>query len=200
MIIVGLTGGIASGKSYVVSHLINIKIATHASDMEVRALYKEPSKVFLSFLNKEGFKEAVIKKNINKTAIRDKIFYNKQLKNKLEKFIHNEVSKKRIIFLKKHKRDKIVFLDIPLLFENKLEKICDYVCSTIAPIKMRVSRAMNRKGMNKKILNQIIKNQIEDKERKKKSNYLIDTSKTRTKTCLQVDKMIYDILKEKKHK
>lgn len=197
MIIVGLTGGIASGKSYVISYLKKIKICTHESDKIVGNLYKKPTKEFLNYLIKHGFKDAVMKKNINKKIIRNKIFENNKLKNKLEIFIHKEVKKEREIFLKKNKKEKIIFLDIPLLFENNLEILCDYVCSTISPIKIRRSRALKRKGMNKKIFEQILKNQIKDKERKLKSNFIINTSQTKAKTCLQINNIIYAILEER---
>ena len=62
---------------------------------------------------------------------------------------------------------------------------------------MREKRALQRKGMRKTIFQKIVKNQIKDKERIKKSNYLINTSKTKTNTCLQVDNIIYDIINKK---
>ena len=84
----------------------------------------------------------------------------------LEGYLHKEVKKARNIFLKKNKekKTKIVFLDIPLLFENKLEKICDYSILLYAPLRIRKQRAIKRKGMNKTILEKIIKNQLNDKK------------------------------------
>ena len=108
------------------------------------------------------------------------------------------VKKERSNFIKKNKKKKIVFLDIPLLFEKKLSSVCNYTCSTIAPIKKREFRALQRRGMTKKIFKLIIKNQSTDKERKLKSDYIINTDLTKSKTCLQVDNIIYDILKKNK--
>lgn len=194
MIVVGLTGGIASGKSFVISYLKEIRIPTHESDLVVKALYKKPTNSFINYLKKEGFEKAFLKKKINKNTIREEIFKKKEKRKKLEKYLHNEVRKNREEFIKKNKKKKIIFLDIPLLFENKLEKICDYICSTIAPLKTRRGRALKRPGMKKKIFDQIVKTQETDNSRKKKSHYLINTSKTKKKTCLQVDYVIYDIL------
>ena len=194
MIIVGLTGGIASGKSFVVSYLKKIKIPTHESDKVVGDLYKKPTNNFINFLKKEGFYQAVLKKKIKKNIIKDVVFNNIRKRKKLEKYLHEEVKKNRKVFLNKNKNKKIIFLDIPLLFENKLESICDYTCSAITPLKKRRNRALQRPGMSKKIFDKIVKIQIKDRYRKKKSDYLIDTSKTKTKTCLQVDNIIYGIL------
>ena len=192
--IVGLTGGIASGKSFVVGYLKKIKIPVHDSDDIIRLIYKKPTTIFINYLKKEGFRKAILKKTINKNIIRNDIFNHKDKRKKLEKFLHNEVKKSREIFIKKNKKQKIIFLDIPLLFEKKLEKTCDVICSTIAPLKIRKLRAINRLGMTKVVLDKIIKTQIKDNIRRKKSHYLIKTSGTKRKTCLQVDKIIYDVL------
>lgn len=196
MIIVGLTGGIASGKSFVVSYLKRLGYSTHESDKVVLELYESRDKNLVTFLTKNGFKESVLKKKINKKCIREIIFSNNKKKKILENYLHKLVRKSRNLFLRYNRKnkEKIVFLDIPLLFENDLEFLCDIICSTIAPIRLRENRALQRLGMNKGILKKIIKYQVNDKCRKKKSNYLIDTSKTKRKTYLQVESIIYDVL------
>ena len=198
MIVVGLTGGIASGKSFVTKYLHILKFPVHESDNVITNLYNSYDKNFVNFLFKNGFKNSLLKKKINKETIREEIFNKKEKKITLEKYLHNEVRKKRNIFLKNNKKKEIVFLDIPLLFENKLEAKCDIICSTIAPLHIREKRALQRAGMKKKIFKQIIKNQTKDKERKEKSDYLINTTLTRTKTCSQVDNIIYNLLNKKK--
>ena len=198
MIVVGLTGGIASGKTFVTKYLHTLKFPVHESDRVVANLYNSYDKNFVNFLFKNGFKNSLLKRKINKETIREEIFNKKEKKTILEKYLHNEVRKKRNIFLKNNKKKEIVFLDIPLLFENKLETKCDIVCSTIAPLHIREKRALQRAGMKKKIFKQIVKNQAKDKERKEKSDYLINTTLTQTKTCLQVDNIIYDLLNKKK--
>ena len=65
-------------------------------------------------------------------------------------------------------------------------------------MKIREIRALKRKGMGKKIFNKIIKIQTKDAIRRKKSDYLINTNKAKKETCLQVDNIIYDILKNNK--
>ena len=115
---------------------------------------------------------------IDKKTIREEIFTNTEKKKLLEKYLHSKVKKSRDIFLKKNRQKKtqIVFLDIPLLFENKLEKICNYTILFYAPLKIRKQRATRRKGMQKKILVKIIKSQLSDKIKKKKADFIINTS------------------------
>ena len=196
MIVVGLTGGIASGKSFVTKHLRTLKFPVHESDSVITNLYNSYDKNFVNFLFKNGFKNSLLKRKINKETIREEIFNKKEKKRILEKYLHNEVRKKRNIFLKNNKKKEIVFLDIPLLFENKLDKDCDYVCSVMAPKEIRKRRALNRKNMTKEVFAKIIKIKTKDKVRIKKSDYLIDTTKSKSKTYLQVNNMIYDILRK----
>lgn len=197
MIVVGLTGGIASGKSFVVQYLNKIKIPTHESDKIIKSFYMKPSKKFINFLIKIKLHEGINNKKIDKKFIRNEIFNDDKKRTKLEKYLHREVKINRKKFIKKNKNKKIIFLDIPLLFEKKLYSECDYVCSTIAPLKIRLNRALNRRGMTKKMFNLIVKKQISDKTRREKSNYIINTSKTRADTCVQVYNIIYDIKKIK---
>ncbi len=194
MISVGLTGGIASGKSFVIKYLKRKKIPTHESDLVVNKMYKKPSKVFLSYLKKNGFSDSIVNNKINKKMVRDIIFKNKNKKTILEKFIHKKTKHERKIFINKNKLKKIVFLDVPLLFEKKLDKEFDFICSTIAPTEKREKRALARSDIDKKTIRLIIKSQTNDKIRKSRSDYTIDTSGSKNKTYLQIDNIIYDIL------
>ena len=194
MRIVGLTGGVASGKSFVLSYVKNLNIPVHDSDAVVKELYIKPNKSFLTYLQKNGFKNAIKEKKIIKKIIKEEFFFNKFKKKKLEQFLHKEVGLKRKKFLKTNKKKQVVFLDIPLLFEKKLESECDFICSTIAPIKIREKRALKRMGMTKVYFELVLKNQVRDAYRRKNSHYLIKTNQKKSQTCIDVDKIIKDII------
>ena len=178
MIVIGLTGGIASGKTTITNFLKNKKFAVHDSDSVVKKIYSKPEPKFLSYLKKTNLKNSIKGNKIDKKTIREEIFKNTEKKKLLEKYLHARVKKSRDIFLKKNRQKKtqIVFLDIPLLFENKLEKICNYTILFYAPLKIRKQRAIRRKGMQKRILVKIIKSQLSDKIKKKKADFIINTS------------------------
>ena len=192
MIIVGLTGGIASGKTTIVNFLKKKRYAIHDSDAIVKKIYSKPSLSFVRYLKSINLQNTAKIKKINKNLIREEIFNNKTKKRKLEKFIHKKVKKSREQFLKNHrkKKTKIVFLDIPLLFEVKLIHICDYVVLLYLPRKLKIKRALRRKGMKKNILLKILKNQLSDRHKKKKADFIINTSKTKNHSF----KMILDII------
>ena len=197
MFVVGLTGGIASGKSFIVKYLNKINIPSHDSDRSISLLYKKPSKIFLKYLEKNNFGETIKNGEINKSAIKESIFRSLNKRIKIEFFLHKYVGEERKKFLRQHTNKKIIFLDIPLLFEKKLQKECDFVCSVIAPLKTRERRALQRKGMSKELFSLIVKTQTKDVERRLRSDFIIRTEGTRAKTYLQVDNMIYCILNKK---
>jgi dephospho-CoA kinase len=69
MLIVGLSGGIASGKSFVVKYLEKLKIPAHDSDKAINLLYEKPSNVFLKYLKKNNFGRAISAGKIVKSII-----------------------------------------------------------------------------------------------------------------------------------
>ena len=178
MIVIGLTGGIASGKTTIMNFLKKKKFALHDSDDVVKKIYSKPEPKFLSYLKKTNLTNSIKGNKIDKKTIREEIFTNTEKRKLLEKYLHAKVKKSRDIFLKKNRQKKtqIVFLDIPLLFENKLEKICNYTILFYASLKIRKQRAIRRRGMQKRILVKIIKSQLSDKIKKKKADYIINTS------------------------
>jgi len=198
MIILGLTGGIASGKTTVSNYLKKKRFAVHDSDFIVKKVYAKPTADFLKYLRKISLSNSIKNKKINKKTIRDEIFNNQSKKKKLEKFIHNEVKKSRNQFLNKHKKKKtkIVILDIPLLFEAKLTGICDYVMLLCLPKKLKTKRALARKGMTKDILLKIMKNQLNDNYKKKKADFIINTSKTKKHSFKMILEIISNIMSQ----
>ena len=198
--IVGITGGIASGKSTIVNFLRKNKKPIHDSDQVVKACYLKPSKEFINYLKKIKLGSAVKNKKIITKIIRDEIFNNKKKKKLLEEYLHNKVRISRNKFIKKHRKikTKIIFLDIPLLFEKKLKKICDYTVFLYTPEKIRKKRALRRKGMTKSILEKILKSQLNDREKIKKSDFVIKTFISKNKSFTNLKKIIEKIKAEEK--
>lgn len=194
-IIIGLTGSIASGKTTIAKLLKKKKFAIHDSDKVVNSIYSKPTTRFKNYLKKIKLGNSVKGKKINKLIIREEIFNKAKQKKLLEKYIHNEVKKSRDRFLKKNKKLKIILLDIPLLFEKRLEKICNYTILVYAPLKLRRRRAMKRKGMNKKILEKIINNQLTDKAKKTKSDFVVNTSNNINRSFNKILNIINSIKK-----
>ena len=195
--IVAITGGIGSGKTTISKYLKKNNFAVHESDSAVSQIYIKPNKLFLSFLKKNVSKEVVTRNKIDKQKIAEIIFNDKKIKQKLENYIHKEVKKSRDSFVKKNIKNKknLIFVDIPLLFENKLEKNFDKVLCVIAKKKIRRERVLRNKKFTKKTLKKIFKFQVSDKERKARSNIIIYNNDTKKDFIFSLEKALIKLLK-----
>ena len=102
MVIIGLTGGIASGKSTILSFLKNKRIPVHDSDLVVQNLYKNSSKELINYLKTIGLNGAIKQNKINKKTVRKEALNNKVVLKKIEKFVHNKVKISREKFSQKN--------------------------------------------------------------------------------------------------
>ena len=195
--LVGITGGIGSGKTTFSNHLKKLGFVVHESDTVVSEIYNNPKKQFLSFIKEKISQDATNHNKINKAEIANVIFSNNKIKKLLERRIHKEVQISREAFIKKYtkKKKKIIFADIPLLFENKLENSFDSVICIISSKKNRTKRVLKNKKFTIENLNKIFKAQITDKERKKRSQIIINNNKTKKDFIFSVEKVLTGLIK-----
>ena len=189
---IAITGGIGSGKSTFCSKLKEKGFKIHSSDEQVAKIYKNPEKKFVTYLRTIGLSKSISKKNIDKKIISKIIFENKQIRKKLELYIFKIVRKKRSDFIKqeKQKKTKLIFIDIPLLFENNLEKQFNKVISIIASKRVRLKRLKKTRKMTENQFKNIIRSQTSDVIRKKKSDYVVYNNSTLKDYKIKINKLI----------
>ena len=189
---IAITGGIGSGKSTFCSKLKEKGFKIHSSDEQVAKIYKNPEKKFVTYLRTIGLSKSISKKNIDKKIISKIIFENKQIRKKLELYIFKIVRKKRSDFIKqeKEKKTRLIFIDIPLLFENNLEKQFHKVISIIASKQVRLKRLKKTRKMTETQFKNIIKSQTSDVIRKNKSDYVIYNNSTLKDYKTKINKLI----------
>ena len=189
---IAITGGIGSGKSTLCSKLKEKGFKIHSSDEQVAKIYKNPEKKFVTYLRTIGLSKSISKKNIDKKIISKIIFENKQIRKKLELYIFKIVRKKRSDFIKKEKqkKTKLIFIDIPLLFENNLEKQFNKVISIIASKRVRLKRLKKTRKMTENQFKNIVRSQTSDVIRKKKSDYVIYNNSTLKDYKIKINKLI----------
>ena len=189
---IAITGGIGSGKSTFCSKLKEKGFKIHSSDEQVAKIYKNPEKKFVTYLRTIGLSKSISKKNIDKKIISKIIFENKQIRKKLELYIFKIVRKKRSDFIKqeKQKKTKLIFIVIPLLFENNLEKQFNKVISIIASKRVRLKRLKKTRKMTENQFKNITRSQTSDVIRKKKSDYVIYNNSTLKDYKIKINKLI----------
>ncbi len=194
--IIGITGGIGSGKTTLCQHLKKIGFLVHESDKFVADIYKNPKKPFLSFLKKNVSKEVVQNYKVNKQKVADIIFSNDEVRKKLEKYIHKEVKISRENFIKKNHKNKkgVIFADIPLLFEKNLDKNFKTVVCIISKKTIRTKRVLKTKKFTKKTLSKIFKSQTSDKVRKSRSQIIIKNNKTKKDFISSSEKALIEFI------
>ena len=168
MSIIGITGSIASGKSTVAHLMSDQKYPLFSADKIVSNLYK--NKHFIKILVKK------FRLNTNKKIKEQiKLVLKKNKKNiyKLESIIHPLVKKRMMIFLKK--KNKLLFLEIPLLIESKLGKYFDKVIFVDAKKQIRSKRYLKRNG-NKNTFDLLNSRQLSPFLKKKLCDYTINNN------------------------
>ena len=169
--IVGLTGGIGSGKSMVAKLFESLGCAAFNSDEAAKNVYYNPliKKQVIDLLGAESYKSDT---EINKSYISSKIFSDTTLLHRLNEIIHPAVKKMFEEFVKNNS-DKIIIKETALLFEVKIEKEVDKIILVTSPDKLRIERVMKRDGLSEQEVINKIKSQLPQEDKIKLADFVI---------------------------
>jgi len=192
MKIVGLTGGIGSGKTTVAKQFMALGIPVYIADEEAKKLMVT-SKIMQRKLIQLFGNEAYVDNKLNKPFIATIIFNDKTFLQKMNAIVHPRVANHFKKWVLKQKAPYVI-KEVAILFENNGYKQCDYVITVTAPLEVRIERVLKRDNTTKEKVKAIIKNQWTDDEKVKRSHFVIsNTDLESTKT--QVTKIHSQILK-----
>ena len=186
MIIIGITGSIGMGKTTVSNMLRILKIPVFDSDKEVKEILEKNRHVIekISKIWPDTVSSHQMQKKIDKASLSSKIFISKDERKKLEKIIHPLVKKKRNLFLKNYAKFSIVGLDVPLLYETQMDKICDYVFLVNTTKRIQKKRVLLRPNMNEKKFELINNTQWSYEKKAKGRPFIVNTSFGKTITFI----------------
>ena len=176
--IIGITGSIGMGKSTISYMLAKLGIPVFDSDKQVSKVLESNRKI----ITKIGLKwpHAVIindrEISVNRKVLGDIIFSSLSDKIFLERLIHPIINQERDLFIQQNINHSLIALDVPLLFETKLHKICDFIFLANAKSDIQMSRVLKRKNMTHEKFDLIKKNQLSNEERKKLSSNIFVVS------------------------
>lgn len=170
--IIGLTGGIGSGKSTVAAFIENKGYPIYYSDLRAKEIVNEnlelKSKI-IKILGENAYDENGL---YNRKYVSEKVFNNEELLHQLNTTIHPEVRKDFEHWIQQQKTT-FIFKETALLFELKLNLECDKSLLVTADDHLRMKRVMDRDGKTYRQVEAIMKNQMPEKDKCKIADYVI---------------------------
>lgn len=191
---VGLTGGIASGKSTVSSLLIKKGYTVIDADIEARLAVEKGEEAYQEILRHFGERVLLKDGSIDRAELGSIIFHNETERKALNSIVHPAV-RKRMTALKERaisRKEQLIILDIPLLFESKLQYMCDKTILVYADEDIQLQRLMQRNQLSEKEAMARIQSQMPLKDKKALADAVIDNNGTIEET----EKQLWGILKK----
>ncbi len=171
MKIIGITGGIGSGKTTITKYIESLGYPIYIADDEAKKLL-DLEEVINEI--RKTFGEEVIENNlVDKKKLATFVFGNKDKLKQLNEIIHPKVRQHFINWVKQI-NSEIVFKEAAILFESGAYKDCDYTILVTAPEDVRVERVIKRDNTTKEDIIKRIRSQWSDEDKAKLSNYVIN--------------------------
>jgi len=169
--IIGLTGGIGSGKTMVAEYFKSLGIPVYIADKEARKLMTSDN-IIIALSNEFG-KEILENGILNREKLAQLVFNNPKKLQILNSIVHPEVKKHFDNWVEKHKKYPFIVKEAAILFESGSYKYCDTIITVTAPLETRLQRVMKRDKTDRESVLKRIENQWTDEQRIAKSNYVI---------------------------
>ena len=169
--LVGLTGGIGSGKTTIANFFKELGVPIYIADTEAKALMNR-SKVIKRKLIALFGDNAYQNGKLNRDFLSKQIFNDKDLLQKMNAIVHPKVASHFKRWVKKQDAPYVIS-EAAILFENGSYKKYDYIITVTAPEEVRLKRVMSRDNSSKEKVKSVMNNQWKDEEKIKLSDYVI---------------------------
>ena len=191
MLIIGLTGSIAMGKSTIAAMLEKNGIPIISADQIVHDLYSGEAVPLIE----KAFPGSTENGQVNREKLLKLLLNEEEGFKKLENLIHPLVRQKEWEFIKEQKNEsaEIIAIEIPLLFETGADKLLDAVLLASAPADVQKQRVMQRPGMTTEKFKTLLAKQMPDAEKREKADFIVDTSCSMEETEDQLKEIIVSL-------
>lgn len=191
MKVIGITGGIGSGKSTIASMLREAGYPVFDCDFHAKSIYNSDIDVISDM--KKLFGDNIYKDGLlDRKALSELVFKDKSSLEKLNSIIHPKVRESMSFQIKESKSD-LFFVESAILIESGLSKYVDKILTITAPVEIRIQRAMNRDNTTREQVEARMKFQISEDRRLFKSDYIINTEQDLTKVKSFLFKIVNSI-------
>ena len=193
MIKIGLTGSIGSGKSTVSSYLIAKGFALVDADALVKEIYLDNA--FIQQM-RSAFGDVMSEddpQQLDKKRIFDLVFSNKERLERLNQLIHPFIRNKILEKEQEFEKERVIFFDIPLLFERGYDKMMDRVVMVYCEDSLRWERASRRSNKTVEAIRSVDKMQMPQDEKKARADDVLDNSSTIESLYQQIEKLLKEL-------
>ncbi|WP_420552880.1 dephospho-CoA kinase [Tenacibaculum aiptasiae] len=172
--VVGLTGGIGSGKSTILKMFSKFEnVAVYIADEEAKKLMTSSSEIKSQLIAEFG--EETYKDNqLNREYLANIVFKDKSKLTKLNSIVHPVVHKHLQNFIDNNSKKKYILYENAILFENGSNHICDKIITVTAPENIRLERVLKRDNSNIEAVKNRMKNQWNQTKKTLQSHYIIE--------------------------
>lgn len=178
--VVGLTGGIGSGKSTVLARFALVdNIAVYCADIEAKKLMNTSGVIrqhITALFGDQAYKDGVL----NTAFIGSIVFGNKEQLKQLNAIVHPEVYKHLKAFIKKNEDKDYIVYENAILFENKSDNFCDVIITVLADEDKRIARVVSRDNIAATDVIKRMNNQWDDAKKVLLSNYIVHNNDLNT--------------------
>jgi dephospho-CoA kinase len=184
MIVAGLTGSIAMGKSTAGAMLAELGAPVFDADAAVRALYEGEGARRIE----NAFPGVLVEGRVDRDRLSRIVLSDPAALKRLEGLVHPAVAAMRAEFVARAMSEgrRIAIVDVPLLFETGGDASVDLVVVVSAPLAAQRARALTREGMSAEKLDAILVRQMSDAEKRRRAHFVIDTGGSLERTRAQI--------------
>jgi dephospho-CoA kinase len=198
MIVLGLTGSVGMGKSTAAAMFRRLGVPVHDSDAAVHRLLGPKGRAaaavaaaFPGVARPHG--------GIDRAALGARVFGDAAALERLERILHPLVrqSQQRFLAAARARREAIVVLDVPLLFETGGERRCDRVVVVTAPAFLQRRRVLARPEMSEARFRAILEQQMPDAEKRRRADYVVPSGLGRAVTFRRLKRIVAALRRER---
>ena len=172
--VIGLTGGIGSGKTTIANFFKEKGVPVYISDDEAKKVMQS---IEIIDKIKSAFGETLFENNVlNRAKLAEIVFNNADKLAQLNAIVHPAVKKDFENWLQQHKNDQFVVYEAAILFESGRYKECDYIVTVTAPVEVRIERVIKRDNTTREQVLSRMEMQWNDEKRISLSNFVINNS------------------------
>ena len=192
--VIGLTGGIASGKTTVSDYLNSLGVCVIDADEVAHEVTSPGSAGFKEIIEEFGEDLLTAEGNLNRKKLGEIVFSDKEALSKLNAIVHPLVIENIRQMLVKIECSPCVVLDVPLLFESGMDDLCDEVWVVAVDEDTQVKRLMERDGYNLDEATRRVNAQMPLEEKVRRAHRVLDNTGTIEETKRQVDELFEGVM------